>query len=196
MIQLENLTWSKKRVKPCITVDDSEITQKVIVEYYFWCCMVITPGIRNSYFMQALIIVSSMFHPVFRYSCFTLLHSKILLLAAAATTKTCISLLSNCLCVKQNILQELFNHFFFYKQRSFAVHPRKLLHRKIPWESMQVLYQIPAEAFISWVPQASSVQPQEQAAAGTTWTDPSSTDKLTQSHRRGSNSSSHLTPLS
>lgn len=77
--------------------------------------MVITPGIRNSYFMQALIIVSSTFHPVFRYSCFILLHSKILLLAAAATTKTCISLLSNCLCVKQNILQELFNHFFFYK---------------------------------------------------------------------------------
>lgn len=74
--------------------------------------MVITPGIRNSYFMQALIIVSSMFHPVFRYSCFMLLHSKILLLTIAATTKTCISLLSNCLCVKQNILQELFNHFF------------------------------------------------------------------------------------
>lgn len=90
--------------------------------------------------MQALIIVSSMFHPVFRYSCFMLLHSKILLLAVAATTKTCISLLSNCLCVKQNILQELFNHFFFYKQRSFAVHPRKLT---APGNALPVPFSLP-----------------------------------------------------
>lgn len=110
------------------------MTQKVIVEYYFWCCMVITPDIRNSSFIQVPIIISSTFYPAFRYSCFTLLHSKIFLLSAAAATKTCISLLSNCLYVKPNILQDLFNHFFPQK-RSFAVHSWKLLCRKILWES-------------------------------------------------------------
>lgn len=135
VIQLENLKWSKKRVKTCITVDDSEITQKEIEEYYFWCYMVILPGIRNSYFMQAAIIISSTFYPPFRYSCFVLLHSNLFLLAAAAATDTCMSLLSNCLCMKPNILQDLFNHFFFFLQRLLAVHSRKLLCRKILWES-------------------------------------------------------------
>lgn len=162
----------QKEVKPYITVHDSEITQKVIVEHYFWCCMVITPGIRNSYFMQAPIIISSAFSCAFRYFCFMLLCSNIFLAAAAAATKTCISLLSDCLCVKPNTLQDLFNHFFFLK-RSLAVYSRKLLRRKILWESLKKIIPNPCRS-ISILSHSGKVSP----AAGTTRTDLSTTDKF------------------
>lgn len=58
--------------------------------------MIITPGIRNSYFMKYKLPSSSPalpichhIHPVFRHSCFTLLNS--ITFFPTATTKTCIS---------------------------------------------------------------------------------------------------------
>lgn len=192
MIQLENLTWSKKSVKPYTTADDSDITQKVIMEYYFWYCIVITPGIRNSYFMQASITISSTFYPVFRYSCFMLLQSNIFLLAAA--TKTCISLLSNSLCVKPNILQQLFNHVFFL-QRLVAVHSRKLLHRKILWESNASFTPNLCRSIYILSP-SGKVSPAPGAGCSRNYLSRSFHHRQINSEKWGSNYSSHLPLLS